>query len=226
MELYKSWCIAAGKAFFSLLQALLSPPFCGACRTQLAERVPLCENCHTTIQPVAPLTMAITESYSISVLAYGAYTEPLRSFILAKNYRNKIAADQAGRLLVAYVQKLSLPIDYIIPVPLHWMRQAQRGYNQAEVMARVVARYYNVPLEYCVKRVRATRAQKECTGDEREQNVQSAFKRMVYDKRYQGKHLMLIDDVVTTGATIKAIVKELKKLRPASITVVALCRVV
>lgn len=87
-------------------------------------------------------------------------------------------------------------------MPLHWTRLRERGYNQAMEIAKPVAKALQIPIDKGVIRHKATQAQAMLSAKERGQNVANAFST---NSSYQGKHLVIIDDVVTTGQTIRAI---------------------
>jgi len=92
-------------------------------------------------------------------------------------------------------------IDVVAPVPLHRRRYAERGFNQATLIARTVAREFDVPLDECVKRVRYTKQQVKLSKQGRVKNVADAF---VCKKDMSGKHVLLVDDVFTTGSTVQS----------------------
>ena len=101
-------------------------------------------------------------------------------------------------------------IDVIIPVPLHRRRKRNRGYNQAEVVAKVLSRSSGIPIEnHAIKRIRYTERQKNLDHKERRKNLSGAFRVSAYWKKQ--KNVLLIDDIYTTGNTIDEIAKELKK---------------
>jgi ComF family protein len=98
----------------------------------------------------------------------------------------------------------------IIPVPLAAERLAQRGYNQSEYLARFLARYWQIPVWSGVVRRRVvTRSQARLTAAARLRNVAGAFEVVVPGTLLEGKHLILLDDVITTGATMNSCAAEL-----------------
>ena len=114
-----------------------------------------------------------------------------------------------------------------VPIPLHWTRFAWRGYNQADEIAQVLAQKRGKPVVHLLQRIQRTRYQAELESPQRKENVKKAFTLRVADKNlYQDKHIILVDDLMTTGATLQAAAKELFKLKPASITAVVVCRVI
>ena len=111
------------------------------------------------------------------------------------------------------------PVDLVVPVPLHWLRKLRRGYNQAEVVAQGVADALAVPV--CARllvRRRRTRSQTSLSPEERQANVSSAFavRQKVLHRfcRRHGspRHILLIDDVFTTGATLLACHRAIRRV--------------
>ena len=103
------------------------------------------------------------------------------------------------------------PVDAVVPVPLHWIRERLRGYNQAAVLARAFGRETGLPvLESALKRRKATKSQTELRRGERQENVKDAFDAR-RSEELRGKTILLVDDVCTTGATLEACARALKK---------------
>jgi len=141
--------------------------------------------------------------------SFGSYEEELRELIhLFKYGRIRTLAGALGRLLVR-----ALPVgerfDAVVPVPLHWWKRWQRGFNQSDLLARHVARRLMVPVKRCVRRVKRTGAQAGLTNAKRRSNVAGAF-RAKGGRPLEGLRVLLIDDVMTTGATASACARALK----------------
>ena len=208
------------------LTALLSPPFCSHCSLVLDQRYPLCAQCSESLKPIVSVSLPLTKKYSLDVHAVAAYDQPLRSLILAKNYGNRVASMQLATLIWQHTHLKNMSCDMFVPIPLHWRRYAWRGFNQSAVMAEVLTGYCNVPTMPIIKRQRATFFQAELNSKERAENVKAAF---YLDPAYaamKGKHIMLVDDLMTTGSTLKEAAKTLLPLSPASITAIVACRVI
>ncbi len=114
--------------------------------------------------------------------------------------------------------------DAIVPVPLHWRRRWQRGFNQSELLARALARRTGVPVLPALWRTRATPAQAGLSNTRRRQNMAAAFD-CRRPERVQGKRLLLIDDVMTTGSTATACAGALKRAGAAGVSLLTLARV-
>lgn len=118
--------------------------------------------------------------------------------------------------------------DYLVPVPLHRFRILRRRFNQAGLMATYLSKDTKIPVILdAVKRVRATVTQGHLQANQRKKNVKNAF--VINPKRLQAirnKHIVLIDDVFTTGATVNECTKILLKNGAASVNILTLARVV
>lgn len=100
--------------------------------------------------------------------------------------------------------------EVLIPVPLYKKKQRDRGYNQAEVIGRVLSQRFSIPIRTdLIERVRSTEAQKELSNKERRKNLKNAFR--VAGKAGGYSSVLLVDDIYTTGSTVDAIARELKK---------------
>lgn len=166
---------------------------CG--RTQVTEANTLCSLCLADKQPV--LTM---------VRAAAFHTEPLRAIIHNFKYGSRPElAQPLGRYLLATFAAAEwqrVAIDCVAPVPMFAARQKERGYNQAELLAASFCRTVRLPLATnLLRRIRFTQAQVGLSAKERKDNVKEAFEA---SPAMKGKNILLIDDVYTTGATLRS----------------------
>lgn len=214
------------KNFIIALQNLIAPPFCSFCKQWLLERQILCAHCKSLIKPVVSKYLPVTQSWGVTVYALAGYQDPLKSLIKAKHYSDRIAARELAHLIWQMSYFKNIPCDYLIPIPLHWTRYAWRGFNQADEMASVLGTYRNVSVVSILKRARYTKLQAFLTREQRAKNVKEAFVlKSMNVQAFAGKHLVLVDDLMTTGATLQEAARVLKTLKPASITAVVACRV-
>ena len=181
------------------LLTLLYPPRCLLCRT-MGER-DLCAACLAEIAALPPPASGAGR-------ALWSYEGRLREAIHHFKYRDRPQlALPLGTLLAAAAHAQAahfndLLIDAVVPVPMHSARQRERGYNQSERLARVLAADLSLPLDTrSLRRVRPTRPQVGLTGEARRANLQGAFA-VSHPEAVAGKTLLLIDDVSTTGSTI------------------------
>lgn len=115
-------------------------------------------------------------------------------------------------------------IDVIVPIPLHPHRLRSRGYNQSEYIARGLSEVTGIPLDTThVTRVKDTPKQALQKGEERKANVADAFAVNHPEQLYR-KHILLVDDLITTGETVRSCLKTMKRFRGARFSVFALCK--
>ncbi len=216
---------------------LLFPPQCGGCRrpgTLWCEtcragvtlvRPPLCEKCG---QPNVASRLCVncrTSSLQIEFIRSAAVFEgSLRQAIHRFKYaRLASLAEPLGQLLADGWEAHAFQADWLVPVPLHPARERERGYNQAALLARQLARHSGVPLlEHALQRTRATAVQMELNAAERQLNVAGAF--ACAEPRIKSKRVVVIDDVCTTGATVEACAEALLKAGAASVMGLTLAR--
>lgn len=118
----------------------------------------------------------------------------------------------------------SLQFDLLVPVPLHHVRRRHRGYNQSEVLARELGRQLGCQSDPGIlRRIRPTMSQTNLTAKERLSNVNKAFKYR-REQRLVGRGILLVDDVMTTGATVNACAKALKRGGATSVHVITAAR--
>ncbi|MBZ5593983.1 MAG: ComF family protein [Acidobacteriia bacterium] len=191
--------------------------FCVTCRTPFQNRFPLdesgrCRLCRTGARGFD------------SAYCFGAYEGTLRELIHLFKYRRM---KPLARTLSIYLMS-ALPrdqrFDVVVPMPLHWRRQWRRGFNQSELLASRIARSCGIPLKNAVRRIRSTETQAGLSNAKRRENVAGAF-RMRHRRAVQGRRVLLIDDVMTTGATASACALALKRGGAKSVTLLALARV-
>ncbi len=186
----------------------------------------LCNDCFKCIEPVCSINIHLTRTVKISVHAIGAYKDPLKYFILAKGWRDRTASRQLGLLIWQTTPIKHNRFDCIVPIPLHWSREMLRGFNQANVMAMALSALSGKPIVYLIRRAKATEYQFRLSGIDRQTNVKNVFVQDIdLIKQYQDKDILMIDDLMTTGATLQEAGRELLRYNPRSITAVVGARV-
>ncbi|MCY3749170.1 MAG: ComF family protein [Chloroflexi bacterium] len=151
-----------------------------------------------------------------------AYTPPILQAVQRFKYANKryLAADLAALAISALPPDLQ--VDFVVPVPLARSRERQRGYNQGRLLAAEVARRLDLPLDAGVLiRLRDTPAQTSLPRARRIHNVRGAFRAR---RRLSGARILLVDDVTTTGATIDAATRALRRRGAVWVGALALAR--
>jgi len=155
--------------------------------------------------------------------SFGFYEGELRELIhLFKYERVQPLARPLGRLLSQALPR-DRAFDVIVPMPLHWRKRWQRGFNQSELLARDLGRRTNIRVKNALRRVRFTVAQAGLTNAKRRLNVSGAF-RPRKKGALAGLRVLLIDDVMTTGATAASCARALKMAGAREVTLLTLAR--
>jgi ComF family protein len=203
---------------------------CETCGNELAaiELRPACERCGAPLASdgmPCPFCLGKGIRNYHRVLRLGTFDEPLKGLIHQMKYHRQwaMAEQLAGRLLAREsVSTLLAEVDVIVPVPLHFYRQFTRGYNQAALLARCISKSSGKPVAQPLKRVRHTESQThQHSRRQRFDNLRNAFK-LTSGDAIRGKRVLVIDDVMTTGATLKEIARALRGARPASLSALVL----
>jgi ComF family protein len=198
-------------------EPLAADYLCVCCRTPFLNSFPLDEQGRCTLCRLG--AAGFDAAY-----AFGFYDAELRELIHLFKYNRVRTLDRPLGRLLAMALPRERSFDLIVPMPLHWRRRWERGFNQSELLARQIARRVHVPVKNVVRRKRATAAQAGLTNAKRRANVAGAF--VVSSKNsVQGARVLLIDDVMTTGATARACALALKRAGASHVTFLALARV-
>ena len=151
-----------------------------------------------------------------------AYAFPVDAAIKALKFRRKLHyAPALAELLCEVAEKIPPDVDAVMPVPLHWRRRAARGFNQAEEIGRHLARHIEVPLVHPLRRRRATRYQSGLSARQRTRNLRNAF---VVHGQLPYVHVLIIDDVITTGGTLRQVAAALKAAGTGRLSAIAVAR--
>ena len=194
--------------------------FCVSCRTPFRNAFPL------DFEGRCGLCRAGLRGFD-AAYCFGAYEAALRDLIHIYKYaRVRTLARPLADLLMRALPR-DERLDLVASVPLHWTRQWERGFNQSELLAREVARRCGLPFARPLRRARATTPQAGLSNTARRRNVAAAFRpaRFFPPERLEGKRLLLIDDVMTTGSTAAACALALKRAGAARVALLTLARV-
>ncbi len=211
--------------------------FCRSCRKELLEQAVLagasaCPRCGLQGGPFADLKSgcAACRDHSLGFdrsLALGIYEGVLRDLCLRlKHERNAWLALWLSDLLIeARSEALArLPTDaWVVPVPLHWWRRWQRGYNQADELADQLARRLKLPVHRLLRRVAATPKLADLGRTARSELMHGAFRARARPG-LAGRTVFLVDDVLTTGATCGEAARALKRAGAAQVVVMTIAR--
>ncbi len=231
------------------LADLLLPPVCISCRRRIVSHGLLCGNCFASIDFIAPplcarLGVPLPYEAGESLLSAAAiasppvydrarasarYSDTMRELIQGFKYRDRHEGlplfarwlNQAGAELLA-------DADLIVPVPLYPSRLWWRRFNQSAMLAVAVGRLAGVPVDCTVlRRVKRTTSQVGLSAEQRRRNVRGAFRvDKAHAARVRGRKLVVVDDVITTGATADSCARALKRAKAARVDILALARAV
>lgn len=207
----KPFCVLCGKKLHIVKNYL-----CGECEKEIIPLdTPWCEKCGK------PLASSYSQGFLCDdclrenhffteARAFGSYQGSLKELIHKFKYeKRRNLGVYLGEKMWNALEELSWPtFDYIVPVPLHIRREQERGFNQSYILARVISEKTRVPILNALKRIKPTKHQTLLDKSLRKDNLKGAFK-VVKGPSVQGKNLILIDDVYTTGATVDECSKSL-----------------
>jgi ComF family protein len=206
--------------------------FCAACRTALTtDPDTICPRCAGTVGPYTHLDGGCTACRNLSfaferVLRLGPYDGVLREAILRlKHASGEGLAEALGLLWGAHTgaNLRAAGATVVVPVPLHWRRHWQRGYNQSEALARSLAGHLGLPCRpRWLRRVRHTPHQTHQPPTARAENVRDAFRARRVP--LAGHTVLLVDDVMTTGSTAGEAARALRRGGAARVVVAVLAR--
>lgn len=223
-----------------IIQEWLFPPTCLLCGDAGTQGRDLCESCARSLpynHPACPRCALPLEFESESPcgecqrhppvydrsFALFHYEEPARHLITSLKFHARYpCARLLGDMLADALADIDDPPELLIPVPLHRGRYHERGYNQTLEIARNLSRRLEIPLDFasCI-RSRLTQPQTQLKSKERRRNVRKAF---ALAKPIKADHVAILDDVVTTGATVNELAKLLRKAGVKRIDVWACAR--
>ena len=215
------------------------PPTCGGC---MAMGVRWCKTCQEEIsrltenicplcgepQPTQEVCLACKQEppeYN-ALRSYALFQGPMRKALHRLKYQRDIGLGEAlSNHLIELYNLNNWQVDFIVPVPLSPQRQRERGYNQASLLGRPIAYAIQKPFRSdMLRKSRETRTQVGLSALERKQNVDGAFS--ARSNLVQGKKILVIDDVTTTGSTISACARALREAGASAVYGLTLTRAV
>ena len=237
------------RGVFQKILDFIYPPICPLCGTDVSTHGELCADCWTAInwidgpkchrcgypfvgydfddkEMLCPVCAAGKNELDW-IRSACVYDDASKQVMLPFKHCGKIkyARFMANAMIWALRDIELQNIDIVMPVPLAWRRLFHRGYNQATLLARPIAHALGVKMDYDSVRRKYREDMGHKTSAQRAQNIRGVFK-VVRPDKIRGKHILLVDDVMTSGATFNELYRVLMRAGAASVSGVSFCRVV
>ncbi|MEO0129101.1 MAG: ComF family protein [candidate division WOR-3 bacterium] len=178
----------------------------------LYPKSPLCPNCGRPINDTKTCRFCRYEKTLDYGRAFTLYVPPVDVMIHHLKYRGKTQLANFFGMGMSGVLKNDFYLrdaDHLVPVPLFWWKKLRRTYNQAELLSKIISQETTISVLDCLIRIKNTRTQTRLDHKKRQDNVRNAF-RLKKEFSVKDKKIIIIDDVMTTGATIKECARVLK----------------
>jgi ComF family protein len=225
----------------------LYPPHCAQCQAETASGVHLCGDCAGQATRIeAPFCAQCSQPFEGEIsgefichqcrgrrLHFDCAVARFRSRGVVREFMHRFKYNHQFYLRYPLADWLmeavgderisGRPFDAFVPVPLHAVRFRERQFNQAEALARLVAKRTGKPVLRALKRTRYTTTQTKLDREERMENLRNAF-RVRHPSEVNHRHLVLVDDVFTTGSTVDECARVLRQAGAASVRVVTVAR--
>lgn len=225
--------------------SIIMPPLCGLCHSAIDDMLGLCPDCVIDAHYITPhqckicgypfelpvgidmMCMSCTQNIPAFDRAFAPfyYSGNIRTLVLKFKHGDEThLAPLMAHMMSRHLSKYNLCVDMVIPVPLHIHKLFKRKYNQSALIAKFIARTINAPMvTHILYRIKDG-TQKDKTLIERQHNLKNSFI-CKNEQEIKNKSILLVDDVMTTGATANEIAKTLKKSKAKSVYVITLARV-
>ncbi len=237
----------AARRIFRALGTLCFPPHCAACREATEPGIHVCTPCAESVRRIGPpfcercsqpFDGAITQAFTCANCAdrevhFDCAVAAFRSHGVIRDFIHAFKYEQQRHLrhpLADWLAKAledprisTRPFDALVPVPLHHIRFREREFNQAADLAGLVSQRCGIPVLHALRRTRYTSTQTKLDRAERMENLRGAF-RVRHTAPVKERHLVLVDDVFTTGSTVEECSRVLLRAGAASVRVITVAR--
>lgn len=195
------WLYKRIKYIFSALIEIIygSENRCIICNLDIENEISICKNCDTHLPYLNNKILNYENTCLSKVYSIFRFEGKIKEFIYNLKYnKDRDKAILIGNIMSKFIIESKLKIDIIIPIPMHRDRLKEKGYNHTYLIAKRISDITGIKIEDSLKKEKITSSQVLLSGTERWYNVKGSFKSI---KKYKNKSILLIDDVVTTGAT-------------------------
>lgn len=208
---------------------LFFPKQCLLCKNHILEDLLLCFPCLAEQKRPASLTIRSGSNLVLKIYALFPYQGAFKSIVLSKFVFDQsllVSTANTSPLLLEDLQnKDFFEKSVLVPIPIHWWRRFRRGFNQTEVFANAISKKLKLPSLNILQRVKNTAFQSKLSPAGRKLNLKDAFTaKQELANSIKNKHVIIIDDLCTTGATLLAAAKILKKSGADKISALVICR--
>lgn len=213
---------------FEKLLNLVYPKRCFWCMKKINENISYtCEKCSNILKYRLneSLDVSIYDRHFERLITCFLYKDDIRKKVLEFKFSNKPFLGKIfAKSMVDILVEKKITADLIIPVPMHYTKYYERGYNQSEILAKYISKELGIKYNTRVlKKIKKTRVQSTLNAIDRRNNVMNTYAVKRKNKIY-GKTILLIDDIYTTGATVNECSKVLKENDVGKIIVVTIAR--
>jgi competence protein ComFC len=192
---------------------------CIICKDDLYEKDYICNKCEKTLKFCKDSFYIQKDEKKFKCYSVSYYSGIMMELILNLKYKSDfMAGELISNYMLEMISKNQMQFDYIAYVPMTKSSLKKRGYNQGEYLAKKISKNIDIPLIHCLNKVMTTKDQIGLSGNERWENIQGSIK-FLHKYNIKNKKILLVDDVITTGATTFSCAEELIKNGAEKITV-------
>lgn len=227
MKTFINASIFLAKKLTKKLESIVFPPCCAICGKLNSKKC--CKDCEKRINSQLNLNIENKAGYYFEKHMYlFKYKNEIRNLILDYKFRDKSYLYELFAKIITKNEKICGILekyDIIMPVPIHYIRKKQRGYNQSELVAKEIAKYIkNLRIENKIfKKIKNNKPQSLLNRKERKRNVENVYKIEEKDK-IKNKNIIIFDDIYTTGNTVNELAKILKENGAKNILVLTIAK--
>ncbi len=190
-----------------------SDPICDMCGGELDGLLDICSKCIVNDKPSwnSAISLFRMEKLGKELLHLYKYSKQIE------------LAHPLAILAAEHIKIKNIDFDFVVPVPLFWLRKLKRGFNQSDIISEIIAKNLNIPLNNSLKRIKNTKQQAKLVRNERKKNLIGVFS-VLKDEKIKNSSILLVDDVLTTGSTLSAAANVLLEAGAKKITIFTLAR--
>jgi competence protein ComFC len=213
------------KIYFKIID-IVFPHECGICSKKIdtfnyKHNEFICTMCLGGKRLIAPL---VIDYYKKKIVVFSLFhASDIKKLVHSKYIKKSGFYSWAGIQIGKLIEKKNIDCDIISFVPQHHIRTSVRWFNHAEIIAKSSSRYLNKQCMQIIKTKKLKKTQSQLNKQERVKNISDSFE-VIQEENIYNKHIIIVDDIYTTGATIKEVIKTVYPYKPLSITVFVIAR--